>query len=89
MNCIVCIACVPDTASVIKIAPDGKHIDETGIKWIVSPYDEYALEEALKIGADAVSIHVNIGNDYENEMLEDFGRVAVHRVLRLRVVGLE
>ena len=31
------------------------------------------VEEALKIGADAVSIHVNIGNDYENEMLEDFG----------------
>jgi len=49
VNCIVCIACVPDTASIIKIGPDGKHIDETGIKWIVSPYDEYALEEALKI----------------------------------------
>ena len=49
MNCIVCVACVPDTASVIKIGPDGKGIDETGIKWIVSPYDEYALEEALQL----------------------------------------
>jgi len=43
------VACVPDTASVIKIGPDGKQIDESGIKWIVSPYDEYALEEAIQI----------------------------------------
>ncbi|TFG37883.1 MAG: electron transfer flavoprotein subunit beta/FixA family protein [Candidatus Aminicenantes bacterium] len=49
MNCIVCIASVPDTASVIKVGGDGKSIDGTGIKWIVSPYDEYALEEALQI----------------------------------------
>ena len=48
MNCIVCVACVPDTASVIKIGPDGKNIDEAGIKWIVSPYDEYALERLLQ-----------------------------------------
>ena len=49
MNCIVCVASVPDTASVIKVGADGKGIDETGIKWIVSPYDEYALEAALQI----------------------------------------
>lgn len=49
MNCIVCITSVPDTASVIKIGDDGKGIDESGIKWIVSPFDEYALEEALQI----------------------------------------
>jgi electron transfer flavoprotein beta subunit len=49
VNCIVCVTSVPDTASVIKIGADGKSIDEAGIKWIVSPYDEYALEEALQI----------------------------------------
>jgi len=49
VNCIVCITSVPDTASTIKIGDSGRAIDETGIKWIVSPYDEYALEEALKI----------------------------------------
>jgi electron transfer flavoprotein beta subunit len=41
------VTSVPDTASVIKIGADNT-IDETGIKWIVSPYDEYALEEALQ-----------------------------------------
>ncbi len=49
MNCIVCVTSVPDTASVIKIDGDGNRIDETGIKWILGPYDEYALEEALQI----------------------------------------
>jgi electron transfer flavoprotein beta subunit len=49
VNCIVCVASVPDTASVIKVGGDGKNIDGAGIKWIVSPYDEYALEEALQI----------------------------------------
>jgi len=49
VNCIVCMTHVPDTASIIKIGPDGKHIDESGIKWIVSPYDEYALEAALQL----------------------------------------
>lgn len=34
------------------------------------------VEEAIKLGADAVSIHVNIGDGTEREMLADFGRVA-------------
>jgi electron transfer flavoprotein beta subunit len=48
MNSIVCIAYVPDTETKIKVAADGKSIDESDVKWIVSPYDEYALEEAIK-----------------------------------------
>jgi electron transfer flavoprotein beta subunit len=49
LNTLVCIAQVPDTESRIKIAGDGRHIDETGLKFIVSPYDEYALEEAIRL----------------------------------------
>lgn len=49
MNSVVCINQVPDTESRIKIAPDGKKIDETGLKFIVSPYDEYALEAAIRL----------------------------------------
>ncbi len=33
------------------------------------------VEEALKLGADAVSIHVNLGDGNEKEMLNDFGKV--------------
>ncbi len=35
-----------------------------------------SVEEALKLGADAVSIHVNIGDSQEKEMLNDFGRIS-------------
>src|ERR1700675_438931 len=49
MNSFVAIAYVPDTETRIRIGPDGKSLDESDVKWIVSPYDEYALEEALRI----------------------------------------
>jgi electron transfer flavoprotein beta subunit len=48
LNSVVCITHVPDTESRIKIA-DGRKVDETGIKFIVSPYDEFALEEAIRV----------------------------------------
>lgn len=49
MNVIVCMKQVPDTETVIKIAPDGKSIVTDDVKWVVNPYDELAVEEALKI----------------------------------------
>lgn len=41
----VCVKVVPDTDTRIKIAGNG--IDENGIKWIVSPYDAFAVEEGV------------------------------------------
>ena len=49
MNIIVCIKQVPDTETQIKIAQDGKSIAESDIKWIMNPYDEFGVEEALKL----------------------------------------
>jgi electron transfer flavoprotein beta subunit len=40
---------VPDTEARIRIAPDGKGISEGELNWIVSPFDEFAIEEALRI----------------------------------------
>ncbi|MCI0417266.1 electron transfer flavoprotein subunit beta/FixA family protein [bacterium] len=60
MNIIVFIKQVPDTATRIKIGSGGKNIDEIDITWIISPYDEFALEEALRIketrGAGKVTV---------------------------------
>ena len=33
------------------------------------------VEEAIRMGADAVSVHVNLGDEREARMLEDFGAV--------------
>ena len=49
MKIVVCIKHVPDTEAKIKVGPDGKHPDLAGVKMVVSPYDEFALEEALLI----------------------------------------
>ena len=47
------IAClikqVPDTETKIRIKVDASGIEETGIKYIISPYCEFAVEEAIKI----------------------------------------
>jgi len=49
MKIVVCVKQVPDTEARIRIAPDGKGIAEGELNWIVSPYDEFAIEEALKL----------------------------------------
>ena len=49
MNIIVCLKQVPDTETQIKIAPDGQSIVTDDIKWIINPYDEFGVEEALRI----------------------------------------
>lgn len=48
MKIAVCVSHVPDTATKIKIGSDGKSIDPSGVTFVVNPYDEYAIEEALK-----------------------------------------
>jgi electron transfer flavoprotein beta subunit len=49
VNIIVCIKQVPDTESQIKVAPDGNTIVTDDIKWVMNPYDEFGVEEALQI----------------------------------------
>jgi electron transfer flavoprotein beta subunit len=49
VNIIVCLKQVPDSETQIKIAPDGKSVVKDDIKWVMNPYDEYGVEEALRI----------------------------------------
>jgi electron transfer flavoprotein beta subunit len=49
MNIYVCVKQVPDTETKIKLAAGNNGIDLAGIKWIMSPYDEFAVEEALRL----------------------------------------
>jgi len=40
---------VPATESIIQVADDGVSIKTEGLKWVINPYDELAVEEALRI----------------------------------------
>jgi electron transfer flavoprotein beta subunit len=79
------MASVPDTASVIKVGGDGKGIDGSGIKWIVSPYDEYALEEALQI-TEAKGGEVTVvtyGPDHAEAALRDCLARGAHQAVHI------
>jgi electron transfer flavoprotein beta subunit len=72
MKILVAVKQVPDTATQVKISSDPKAIDTAGITWIVSPYDEFAVEEALRIkekrGQGEV-VAVTLGPDRAKEAL--------------------
>jgi electron transfer flavoprotein beta subunit len=72
MKILVLVKQVPDTATQVKIGGDGKQIDTGGITWIISPYDEFAVEEALRIkekrGQGEV-VAVSLGPDRAKEAL--------------------
>lgn len=65
MKIVVCVKQVPDTTTKIQIAPEGDRIAEGDVNWIVSPYDEFAIEEALKIkeAGDGEVVLVTVGPD--------------------------
>jgi len=44
----VCVKRVADSETRVKTGPDGKSLDEAGVKFVLNPYDEFAVEEALK-----------------------------------------
>ena len=46
---LVCIKQVADTETRVKVAADGRTLDPTGVTWIMNPYDEFALEQSLRI----------------------------------------
>ncbi len=48
MKIAVCIKRVPDSETRVKISSDGKSLDEAGVKFVLNPYDEFAVEEALR-----------------------------------------
>src|SRR6266513_2532108 len=55
MKIAVCIKRVPDSETRVKIAADGKSLDEAGVKFILNPYDEFAVEAALRLKEKAGS----------------------------------
>jgi len=49
MDLIVCMKRAPDSAAKIRVAADGKTIDPSGVDYVISPYDEMALEKAIQL----------------------------------------
>jgi electron transfer flavoprotein beta subunit len=73
MKILVALKQVPDTETKIKVAADGKSLDPADVKWITSPYDEYALEEAIRIkeGKGAEVVALSVGGDTAKDVLKN------------------
>lgn len=72
MKIAVCVKRVPDTEARIKVAGDGKSIEESGVKFVLNPFDEYAVEEALKLkeqGGGGEIVVVSLGTDANQETM--------------------
>lgn len=85
MNIAVCIKQVPDTEAKIKISSDGNSIAEEGIKWIVNPYDEFAIEEALKIterDGGEVTI-ISLGPPSIDKTIREALAMGAHKAIRI------
>jgi electron transfer flavoprotein beta subunit len=60
MRIFVCVKQVPDTETRIKIKADKTGIDTNGVKWVINPYDEYAVEEAVKLKEGGMATKVTV-----------------------------
>ncbi|QQS38083.1 MAG: electron transfer flavoprotein subunit beta/FixA family protein [Ignavibacteriales bacterium] len=88
MKIAVCVSHVPDTATKIKIGSAEKIIDPAGVTYIINPYDEFAVEEALKLkekfGGDSEVTAVSVGNDANKETIRKALAMGVDKGILLK-----
>jgi electron transfer flavoprotein beta subunit len=71
MNILVCVSHVPDTTTKVAVGPDGASINPAGVKFILNPYDEFAIEEGLRqreaFGGTVTTL--TVGSDQSKDVL--------------------
>jgi electron transfer flavoprotein beta subunit len=83
----VCLKRVPDTTAKIVIAASGKAIEESGVKFVPNPYDEFAIEEAIKLKESAGSGEttvIGLGSDAAAETLRTALAMGIDRAVLLQ-----
>jgi electron transfer flavoprotein beta subunit len=86
----VCLKRVPDTVAKITIGSDRKSIDASGLKFVLNPYDEFAVEEAIalkeKAGAGE-TVAYSVGTDAAQETLRAALAMGIDRAVLLQGPG--
>jgi electron transfer flavoprotein beta subunit len=86
----VCLKRVPDTVAKITVGADRKSIDETGLKFVPNPYDEFAIEEALalkeKAGAGETAVF-SLGTEAAQETVRAALAMGIDRAVLLQSPG--
>ncbi len=87
MNIVVCVKRTPDTETRIRLGGDGLSIDPSGVKFIISPYDEFAIEAALQLkeaaGEGEVTL-LSMGGDDTPETLRQGLAMGADKAVHLK-----
>jgi electron transfer flavoprotein beta subunit len=86
----VCLKRVPDTTTKIVLSADSRTIDESGVKFIPNPYDEFAIEEAIKLKETAGSgetVVIALGPDAAQETIRTALAMGIDRGVLLQSTG--
>lgn len=90
MNILVLLKQVPDTETKIRISGDKKSIEKGDIKWVINPYDEFAVEQALKtkeqLKTGSVTV-VSVGPDRAIEALRTAIAMGADNACHVKVEG--
>jgi len=92
MNIIVCVKRVPLTQEVdLEINADCKDIKKGDLAWVVNDWDNYAIEEAIrlqeKFGGTVIAI--TVGKEYDEEVLRRALAMGADRAIRIDPGSLE
>jgi electron transfer flavoprotein beta subunit len=69
--------CDPDNANKVKVSADGKTVTSEGLEWKPNPFDEYAVETALRLNENAAK-----GEKLGETVVVSFGPADVAQTLR-------
>ena len=91
MNVLTCIKRVPATAGQITLTPDGQDIDTRYLGFTISPHEECAVEEAVRLierhgGTTAV---LTLGPEAATDQLRDAMALGIERAILLETDGRE
>ncbi|MEK7818445.1 MAG: electron transfer flavoprotein subunit beta/FixA family protein [Bacteroidota bacterium] len=87
MKILVCVAHVPDTETKVKISSDGISIDQSGVNFMLNPYDEIAIEEGLKSREKFTGevTAISVGGDSSKESLRKALAMGCDKAVLLKI----
>ena len=91
LDVIVCVKRVPDTETRVRFSDGAAVIESVGVKYIVSPYDEFALEAALRTseaGEEGRVTVMTLGDEDSQETLRAGLAAGADAAVLLRVQGV-
>ncbi len=87
MNIVLLLKAVADSEATIRPTTDGKNVNLDGVTWVLNPFDEFAVEEALKLRDAAGSgevVAVSVGGDEVPKVLRNALAMGVDRGVHVK-----